>query len=495
MVAEFSRVWFGEEFRSAETLHERAGRLRRGLLAAGVRPDDIIALVARNSFLPIEVNLAASGASIRVVAVNYRSTPRELEYLLRDSGSKMLLGDADLVEAAGEVVGDVPVVTLRVGDTSVGEDYDRFLDAAPAREPVDLPAADSTMTSLFYTSGTTGSPKGVVRTAPTPDAVAKRRQILETCYGLRPFSRGLVTTPLCHMFGANFASTCLRQEGTVVVMPRFDAETFLRLVQEHRITNAQVVPTMLVRLLQLPDAVRRSYDISSLEHVLHTGAPCSRDVKEAIIEWFGPVLWEQYGSTETGVVALCDSEQWLHHPGTVGRAFLGSEIRIYADEGDVPARTAGAIYARMHGTPDFTYLGRPEARAAVERDGLINTGDIGFLDDDGYLYLLDRRSDLIITGGINVYPAEVEAELARHAAVNDAAVFGVTDSEYGQRVAAAVSLTPGYGPEVIEDIRAALTTGLSGYKVPREFFVVDELPRDDSGKLRRRLVREAYEGG
>jgi len=488
-------VWFGDEFRATEQLQVRAGRLRRALLNVGIRPGEVISLLARNSFLPIEINLAASGASIRVVAVNYRSTARELDFLLRDSGSKLLIGDADLIAAVDDATGNVPIVGMPVGTRAVGTDYEQFLAQAPDEEPEGLAAADTSMTSLFYTSGTTGTPKGVLRTAPTPNAVAKRRQILETCYGLGRRSRGIVTTPLCHMFASNFAQTCLRQDGTVVVMPRFDAEEFLRLVQDHRITNAQVVPTMFVRLLRLPEQVRASYDISSLRHVLHTGAPCPPDVKRAMIDWWGPIIWEQYGSTETGVVVLCDSEQWLTHPGTVGRPFLGSEVRIYGPDGPVPSGTEGGIYARMHDTPDFTYLGRPDARAEAERDGLIATGDVGAMDADGYLYLLDRRSDMVITGGINVYPAEVEGELGRHPAVADCAVFGVTDPEYGQRVVAAVALAPGYGPEAVEEIRTRLRTALSDYKVPREFVVLDEIPRDDSGKLRRRQFRDVYPGG
>jgi long-chain acyl-CoA synthetase len=212
-----------------------------------------------------------------------------------------------------------------------------------------------------------------------------------------------------------------------------------------------------------------------------------------MIDWLGPIIWEQYGSTETGVVALCDSREWLAHPGSVGRPFLGSEIRIYGAQGVLPPGETGEVYARMHGTPDFTYLGQPSARADVERDGLVSAGDVGRLDADGYLYLVDRKSDMIISGGNNVYPAEVESQLARHHLVRDCAAFGVADAEYGERVVAAVSLTDGAGPDPSDDLRAFLRTTLADYKVPREFVVLDEVPRDDSGKLRRRQARELYQ--
>ena len=325
------------------------------------------------------------------------------------------------------------------------------------------------MNSLFYTSGTTGTPKGVVRAAPSKEETARRQAVLEACYGLTPESRGLVTTPLCHMFASNFAQTTLRLGGLLVVMPRFDATEFLRIVARHGITNAQVVPTMFVRLLRLSPDERARYDTSTLRHVLHTGAPCPPKVKHDMIDWFGPVIWEQYGSTETGVVALCDTAEWLAHPGTVGRPFLTSEIRIFSKSGATcPPGTPGEIYARMHGTPDFSYLGRPEARAEVEREGLISAGDIGELDADGYLYLRDRRQDLILSGGNNIYPAEVEARLAEHPDVSDCAVFGVPDEEFGQRAVAAVSLRDGAGGAVADTLEAFLRTALAAYKVPRE---------------------------
>jgi len=216
-------------------------------------------------------------------------------------------------------------------------------------------------------------------------------------------------------------------------------------------------------------------------------------VKRAMIDWFGPVIWEQYGISETGVVALCDSHEWLAHPGTVGRSFLGSEIRIYDETGRrcAPGKS-GLIYARMHGTPDFTYLGRPDARREVECDGLVTGGDVGVLDEEGFLYMRDRRVDLILSGGTNVYPAEVEGQATAHPLVHDCAVIGIPDADLGERVTAVVSLVDAAPADAVDQLRAHLRETLSSYKVPREIRVVDEVPRDESGKLLRRTVRERF---
>jgi long-chain acyl-CoA synthetase len=503
-------VWLASAFRDCSELHRRANALAAALPVLGPSGTATVITLARNSFLPLEVTIAVAEAGMRVVPVSPHATARELAYLLGDSGAGIVIGDADLLEPMRDVLRGVVTVAQRtpgeVGDASGIPEADRGLrpwctdyetlvsgGSGNSRSPA-APRRDSSMNSLFYTSGTTGKPKGVLRPAPAPTEVVRRQAALETCYGLTADSRALVTTPLCHMFASNFAQTALRLGGPAVIMPRFDAAEFLRLVERHRITNAQVVPTMFVRLLRLPAEQRARYDISSLRHVLHTGAPCPPDMKREIVKWFGPVIWEQYGSTETGVVALCDTAEWLSHPGTVGRPFLDSQIRIYSRDGKpCPPGAAGEIYARMPGTPDFTYLGLPEARAAVERDGLIATGDIGELDADGYLYLLDRRQDLIVSGGNNIYPAEVEAELAGHPGVSDCVVFGVPDEEFGQRAVAAVSLRAGTGSAVVSELENYLRSALAGYKVPREYVLLPEIPRNDSGKLLRRVVRDAYQ--
>jgi long-chain acyl-CoA synthetase len=250
-----------------------------------------------------------------------------------------------------------------------------------------------------------------------------------------------------------------------------------------------MVPTMLIRLLKLPQEVRERYDISSLKHVVHAGAPCPPDVKSAIINWWGPVLYEYYGGTETGAVTYCTSEQALAHPGTVGRAVPDATISILDDDGvEVPTGTHGEIFCRLHTMPDFTYQGDPAARAACEKHGLITCGDIGYLDDEGYLYLSDRKKDMVISGGVNIYPAEIEAAIFACDGVLDCAVFGLPDAEMGEIVAAAIQLETGATLET-DQLNEYLGKRIARYMVPRKTFFVEDLPRDDSGKIFKRKLR------
>jgi long-chain acyl-CoA synthetase len=499
-------VIVGGRFTSKAELDDRAARVAAGLRELGVGPGSPVAVIGRNGLLHLEVALAAARLATSVVPVNWHWKADEVRYVLDDSRAAVLVGHSDLLRALGPAVGDLPTVWqstppdvvaaygvdgARAGVPAGALDYESWL---ASHEPADAVPRNAASSGLFYTSGTTGRPKGVLRENPTPEQVAHRQQVLTRCYGITEGCRTLITTPMHHIFGQGMSLATLAAGGTVVVMARFDAEELLRLVEEHRITNAAMVPTMFVRLLHLPDDVRARYDLGSLRHVLHTGAPCPVEVKRAMLAWWGPVLWEQYGSTETGVVTLASPEEWLSHPGTVGRPFLSSEVRIYDDSGhELPPGEPGHIYARMHGSPDFTYLGRPEARAEVSRGELVTGGDIGFLDADGYLFLSDRSSDVVISGGVNVYPAEVDALLLTHPAVRDAVTFGVPDEEFGERLAAWVQLRDGAAADE-DELRAYLHERVAGYKVPRTIRFVDQLPRDDSGKISRRRVREDHLG-
>jgi long-chain acyl-CoA synthetase len=441
-----------------------------------------------------------------VLPVNWRWTGEEIRFILLDSESAAVVGHADLL---APVVDAIPpdVATVWAATPPLVSDayqidadhcsipaaqrcYQDWLDG-PDTHRVDRPEASSS--GLFYTSGTTGRPKGVLRSAPTPAQVAQRHKVLTTCYGIVPGARMLITTPLHHIFAQGAALATLSAGGTVVIMPRFDANSFLELITEHHITNVQMVPTMFVRLLRLPADVRREADVRSLRHALHTGAPCPVTVKQAMIDWWGPIIWEQYGSTETGVVALASSEEWMTHPGTVGRPFLTSEIRVVDDGGHLmgPGQV-GQIFARMHGSPDFEYLGHPEAKAEITRDGLVTAGDLGYLDDDGFLHLADRSTDVVISGGVNIYPAEIESALLGHADVVDAAVFGIDDPEYGERLVAVVVVDASAIFDA-DRLRAFLSSRLASYKIPRIIQPVSQLPRDDSGKISKRRLRNEYQ--
>jgi long-chain acyl-CoA synthetase len=302
----------------------------------------------------------------------------------------------------------------------------------------------------------------------------------------------VMTGPMYHSAPNAYGNAAVGAGATVVLQPRFDPEELLRLIEQHRVTHLHMVPTMFVRLLKLPEEVRRKYEVSSLEFVVHAAAPCPPHVKRAMIEWWGPVINEYYGSTETGAVVFCSSEDWLAHPGTVGKAFNGAVVRVLREDGsDAAVGEAGDIYCRMPSSTDFTYHGDDAKRRAAERDGLIGVGDIGFLDADGFLFLCDRRNHMVISGGVNIYPAEIENELLKLSGVADCAVFGIPDDEFGESLCAWIQPQPG---ETLDAgaIRAELGEMLARYKVPKVIEFSPELPREDSGKIFKRKLREPY---
>jgi long-chain acyl-CoA synthetase len=289
-----------------------------------------------------------------------------------------------------------------------------------------------------------------------------------------------------------YALAAALQQMDMTIMPRFDAEEFLRIVAERRVTVVQMVPTMFVRMLALPEQVRTGYDTSSLRRIVHAAAPCPPHVKRAMIDWLGPIVAEYYGGTETGPVVFCTSEEWLAHPGTVGRPRAGARGGVHGERGEeLPPGESGEVYAWLDVWPDFTYHGDEEKRRSVERDGLISVGDVGYVDEEGYLYLNDRRNDMVISGGVNIYPAEVEACLLSLPGVRDCAVFGIPDDEFGEALAVHMELEPGAALSS-EDVRAHVREHLAGYKVPRVVEFCAELPREDSGKIFKRRLREPY---
>jgi len=302
--------------------------------------------------------------------------------------------------------------------------------------------------------------------------------------------RTLVAAPMYHS-APNVHSLVSAAAGIdLTIMASFDAEELLRLIEEHQIDHFQAVPTMFVRLLHLPDEVREKYDVSSLKSVVHAAAPCPPEVKRRIIDWFGPIVSEYYGGTETGACVACGSADWLAHPGTVGRPIEDADVRIFSENGDLlPEGESGRIHLRPPSVlPNFTYHGNPDKRAAIERDGYLDIGDVGYLDHDGFLYLNDRSTDMIISGGVNIYPAEIEACLLELDGIRDVAVFGVPDEEFGEAIAAHVEAT-GLTEDVVRD---HVRTNLAGYKVPKVVVFDNDLPREDTGKLMKRKIRARY---
>jgi long-chain acyl-CoA synthetase len=280
--------------------------------------------------------------------------------------------------------------------------------------------------------------------------------------------------------------------GLAILQPRFDAEELLRFIEQYRITHLHMVPTMFVRLLRLPEEVKRRYDLSSLEWVVHGAAPCPVDVKQAMIEWWGPVIGEYYGATETGIATFHNSEEALSKPGTVGRPASGGTVRIYGADGRVlPAGGVGEIFLWLDGFPDFTYHGLDDKRREVGRDGLVTLGDVGYLDEDGYLFICDRARDMVISGGVNIYPAEVEMALLAMPGVRDCAVFGIPDKEFGETLCAHIESDPTARLDATE-VTAFLRGRLAAFKVPRAIVFDTTLPREDSGKIMKRKLREPY---
>jgi long-chain acyl-CoA synthetase len=368
-------------------------------------------------------------------------------------------------------------------------DYTQWVSG---NDPVAQTPQQASSLSMIYTSGTTGRPKGVQRLVGDRAQVAMMQKSLVVAFGLAPGVRSVIPAPLYHSAPNAYALVAFGIGSFIVLMPRFDPVKFLELVQEHAITHVQMVPTMFVRLLQLPEATRAAYDVSSLQYVVHAAAPCPAEIKRAMIDWWGPVISEYYGCTESGAVVLCNSEEWLAHPGTVGRPFLGGEVRIFGPDGDrLPAGCPGDVYLRMHGTPDFTYHGDDEKRRRAGRDGLVTCGDIGYLDEDGFLYLNDRRDDVVISGGVNIYPAEIEATLLKMPGVRDTAVFGIPDPEFGEALAAHIEVDDDTDLTA-EAVRSFLREHLASYKVPKVVVFDRRLPREDSGKIFKRHLRERY---
>ena len=467
--------------RTFAELDAHANQLARLLRAAGLRAGDPVALLCTNRAEFAEVWAACARAGLRQTNVNWHLTPDEAAYIVGDCGAKAFLAD---VEAAAALP-PAPDATLRL---AIGGDlpgFDRYDDAIAVHDPA--PIDDPTLgTAMLYTSGTTGYPKGVAK-QPDPDAYVAG--LLP--YQYRPGDVHLCTGPLYHAAPWTISLVAPLSCGVpVVLMEHWDPEEALRLIERHRVTHTHMVPTMFHRLLRLPEEVRSRYDVSSLKAVVHGAAPCPVDVKHRIIEWFGPVVNEYYSSTE-GYGTVVDSATWLRKPGTVGPA---NPAHLYVGDADgnrLPAGEEGLVWIRAGGPARFRYFGDDEKTAAAYRGEHFTLGDIGRLDDDGFLFLTDRSANLIISGGVNIYPAEVDAVLLAHPAVADVATIGVPDDEWGESVLAVIERQPGVDVSEAE-LLAFCRDRLAAFKCPRAVDFVDHLPRDDNGKLYKRRLRDAY---
>lgn len=481
----------------------RAARLAAGLRRLGLRHGDRFALVLRNEIAFLEATMAATPIGAVPVPVNWHWTGVDLEHLLTDSGAKVVLAHTDLLPGVEKYAGpDVAIVEVevppevaeahRLGDVPLTGRYPTMERIIVENEPVADPVAEPPM-SVIYTSGTTGLAKGILRDPVSPAAMPALGASIARIFGMRPGGSTLVTAPMYHTAPNVQATFAVAMGCDVYVMPAFRPEEALRLIAAHRIESAQLVPTMFQRLLRLPEETRRRYDLSSLRAVVHAAAPCPIPVKEAMIDWLGPIVAEYYGGSEGGIWTYATSADSLAHPGTVGRPYAEADIRVLDAAGrPVPTGETGVVYGRpIAGWPDFTYLHQPDKRAAIEHDGYITVGDVGHLDADGFLYLSDRLNDVINAGGVNIYPAEIEAAILELDAVADVAVFGIPDDDLGEAVCAHVELRPG-AHATAESIQDHVRGRLARYKVPKRVVFDDALPREDSGKLFKRRIKARY---
>ena len=494
----------GERKVAGAEMDDRVARAAAGLHEHGVGPGDAVAWMLRNDIPVFEATAAIQLLGAYVVPINWHFSAEDVAYIVQDSGAKALIVHSDLLtRIAGELPDDLLVLAVTTppnvagaynvasedcqpsGETIVWSDW--LAQFEPRREPT--PGVASRM---LYTSGTTGRPKGVRRPPATEEQISQVQARARTVMGHRPGMRTVVCGPAYHSAPYSYALLAVAFGGTIVIQPRFEAEELLALIEKHRITGMFMAPIMFVRLLRLPEEIRRHYDLSSLEHVIHAGSTCPPKVKRQMIDWWGPIIHEFYGSTKSGMITHCDSAEWLAHPGTAGKPLASATVRIYREDGsEAETREAGEIYMACTDYQDFTYHNDPEKRAEIGRDGLITNGDVGYLDTDGFLYICDRVSDMVISGGVNIYPAEIEAAIIDFPGVKDCAVFGIPDAEYGEAVAALVE--PQDGGTVAEaDLRAHLTQHLAKYKVPRLIEFRRDLPREDTGKIFKRKLREPY---
>ncbi len=499
----------GDRTISTETMNDHAARAAAGFASLGIGRGDTVALYLRNDFAFLEASFAAGLVGAYPVPVNWHYTEDEARYLFENSGAKAVVIHADLLEPiraaipAGVAVLVVPTPPEIQTAYGIAKEHCAVPAGALAWDswlakfaPLAQGAANPPGT-IIYTSGTTGRPKGVRRTPPTAEQLATSAKILARGFGIDAATRPgdlvvAVVGPMYHSAPNAYGLSAARMGANVVLEPRFDPEGFLALVQKERITHVHMVPIMFNRLLKLPEEVRHKYDLSSLKFIIHAAAPVSPPIKRAMIEWWGPIINEYYGATETGMVVFCDSKEWLAHPGTVGKAIPEADVRVIDTNGNsLPTGEIGEVVARVKTIADFTYHGDDQKRRDSEKAGLIAPGDIGYLDADGFLYLCDRAKDMVISGGVNIYPAEIEAELHKMPGVADCAIFGIPDEEYGEAICAVVLPQPGHTLSEI-DVKTYLRGKVAGYKVPKRVDFAHVLPREDSGKIFKRKLREPY---
>jgi len=483
-------------------LDARVNQLIHSFRSAGLGAGDTISVVSANCNQWFEVALACSNMGVTFVPVNWHLVAPEIAYILDDSDSKAVVASHQYVDEVAKALtldgaSRVALALAIGGDAPDGfQNYETFLDAGSADEP----AEQSFGGPMFYTSGTTGNPKGVRSSlsAMEPGTTPEVWHLIGAGFSAMMTVPGITVLcgPVYHSAQWAFSFLPMMAGSATVMQHKYDSAKVLELIDTYKATNIHLVPTQMKRLVDLPDEVKASFDGSSLELVLHGAAPCPPVVKQSMIDWWGPKITEYYGSTEGSVITLIDSEQWVAKGGSVGAPLPHMEVMVIDDDGNrVGVNESGTLYFRNGMGQDFEYHKAPEKTAeAHQGPGVFTTGDVGYLDEDGYLWLSDRKIDMIISGGVNIYPAEIEGALGGHPLVADVTVFGVPNEEFGEEVKAVVVANDGVAPD--DDLRATLAAfcreNLAGYKCPRSFDFLPELPRTGTGKVQKRKLREPY---
>ena len=478
----------GERSLTYAELNARARRVANALSNLGVKAGDRVAVMAHNSLELIEVACGLSKLSAIAVLLNYRLREHEVAYILKDCQAKVAIAAPELVEVVDQARSEVPgeLVYIAIGDEAWAgwQRYENLL----ANASEDVPVGEAGLgSSMSYTSGTTGKPKGAYRPRGVPASDIIR---LIQAFELAEPDVHLLAGPYYHSAPSFFVSLHLLLGSTLVIQSKYDPVEALQRIERHKITTTFMAPTLLQRLCDVPENVFSRYDTSSLRSIILGGAPCPYVLKVRAIERFGECLWEFYGATETAIVTLLRPEDQLRKPGSCGKVGPGQEIRLLDAAGnEVPEGVPGEMWSRNPWLAE--YYNKPEATAGNTRDGFFSVGDIAYRDDEGYYYICDRKIDMIISGGVNIYPAEIEAVLIAHPAVADVAVIGVPDDYLGESVKAVVELRPGASASS-EELIAFCGERLADYKKPHSIDFVDELPRNPAGKLLKTLIREPY---
>ena len=482
-------------------MYDRINQVSHLLRRKGMKVGDTIAVIARNRVDTIVVHLAAMQSGLYYTPINYHSVGPEIEYIFKDSETSLVICDQDFVAVVRQASDAVNIPADRRIVLGVADGFESLREMI-AEEPTSLPTDRIGGQILQYTSGTTGRPKGVRRKITNVDAdtaAASLRWVLEM-YGIDPSKPGtmLTTTPIYHTAGLNLTTLAIHFGVSIVMMDRWTPELMLELIEQYKVNMTVVVPTQFVRLLKLEQEARNSRDISSLEWVVHGAAPCSPEIKRQMIEWWGPIIFEYYGSTEVGGTFVTSAD-WLSHPGTVGKPGPVTKLRVLDElDAEVPTGTVGRIFMRQ-GDDQIEYLHDPEKTLKSRVRDMMTVGDIGWVDDDGFLYLAGRTSEVIIVGGVNIYPAEVENVILGHGSVADVCVVGIPYEEYGEEVFAAIVLrasdqdaSENVKGKLRDEIEKLCSDQLARFKCPRTIELRSDLPRDPNGKLYRKKVRDPF---